>query len=159
MMSIWRVMKCCRGGAFGRDAAGYSRPRRNSTCSRPPESPRPARRPERAIRPLDRPHPARTHPTQAQNRNTASYYVVTRIMLHDATPPPPSSPTCSTPPMTPSYSRKYPHAAGTSTLCSTPSATPLLTFLPVLAMVRSTVAYSRDGSATTEAVWLSRETS
>ena len=51
------------------------------------------------------------------------------------------------------------HAAGTSTLCSTPSALPLLIFLPVLEMVRRTVAYSRVGSAVTEAVWSARETS
>ncbi len=32
------------------------------------------------------------------------------------------------------------YSAGTSTLCATPSASPLLTFLPVLAIVLSTVA-------------------
>lgn len=62
-------------------------------------------------------------------------------------------------PSSPTSKKKKAHAAGTSTLCSTPSATPLFTFFPVFAMVRSTVAYSRSSPATTEAVWFSRETS
>ena len=51
------------------------------------------------------------------------------------------------------------YSAGTSTLCATPSASPLLTFLPVLAIVLSTLAYGSDSSATTVAVCVSSETS
>ena len=51
------------------------------------------------------------------------------------------------------------YSAGTSTLCATPSASPLLTFLPVLAIVLSTLEYGSDSSATTVAVWVSSETS
>lgn len=58
--------------------------------------------------------------------------------------------------------RQYgPHHASalTSTLCETPSASPVLTFLPVFAMVFSTFSYGRSGAATTVAVWVSSETS
>jgi hypothetical protein len=40
-----------------------------------------------------------------------------------------------------------------------PSASPLLTFFPVLEIVRSTFSYESDSSAMTVAVWVSSETS
>ena len=61
-----------------------------------------------------------------------------------------------------SHSSRLQHAyaaAGISTLWETPSASPVLTFLPVLAMVWRTFSYESEGSATMVAVWLSRETS
>ena len=52
-----------------------------------------------------------------------------------------------------------PYSAKTSTLLISPSASPELTFLPVFAIVFSTVSYASVGSATTVAVCVSRETS
>jgi len=54
----------------------------------------------------------------------------------------------------------FPHyAAGSSMLWLTPSTSPELTFLPVLAIFCSTVSNGRSGPAMTVAVWFSRLTS